>query len=410
MKKNNQFDQVFSSLGVQYSPDFVYMSWDLFKHPHRKLDRALFQTVKHHFEEEFGGKALFFLKGRDAIEVALHQLGIGAGKVVFTQAFSCIALEQAILRAGATPSYVDVSEGQVNMSVDTLEKAATDVTPAAIIVQHSLGIPADIVAIKHWCVQNKVLLIEDLAQGYGGQAEDGAKLGTYADVVILSFGRDKILDSLIGGAVIFKGDVSFQYHVHAHHISDFSVLRKFLYPTLTQKIRELTPSKLAQILYHLGKLLQIISSPIQSELSGVGSFPHEFSPLLQYQIRHHHEDIAHRRMIAEKYIEVMSEHEGIFPFTIDQMLAGSCLRFPILVQQPDHVTKALEAKQIFISDRWYRSAVDSGSLSYQTMYQVGSCPNAEFLASYIINLPTHRAITPDIAVSICQEIKNVIGM
>lgn len=410
MKNNSQFDLVFSSLGVQYSPEFIDMAWDLFKHPHRKLDRAMFQTVKHHFEGEFGGKALFFLKGRDAIEVALHQLGIGAGKIVFTQAFSCIALEQAILRAGATPYYVDVAEGQVNMSVETLEKATEQVSPSAIIVQHSLGIPADIAEIKQWCVQNNVLLIEDLAQSYGGNALDGSKLGAYADVVVISFGRDKVLDSLIGGAVIFKAEVSFQYHVHAHHISDFSVLRKFIYPVFTKKIRELTPSKTAQVLYQLGKVLKILYSPIQSELDGVGSFPHEFSPLLQYQIRHHDENIAHRRKIAEKYIELLSEHEGIFPFTIEQMLTGSCLRFPILVQQPDLVVKALQAKQIFISDRWYRSAVDSGSLHYQTIYQQGTCPNAEFLASYVINLPTHRAINPEIAIRICQEVKNVVGI
>src|SRR5690606_31002986 len=94
------------------------------------------------------------------------------------------------------------------LNIETLEKALKQNPKAkALIVQHTLGYPADIEAIASWCKKNKLVLIEDLAHSAFGQLEDGRLLGSFGDAIAFSFGRDKVIDSISGGAVCFKKDV-----------------------------------------------------------------------------------------------------------------------------------------------------------------------------------------------------------
>jgi len=57
-----------------------------------------------------------------------------------------------------------------------------------------------------------------------------------------------------------------------------------------------------------------------------------------------------------------------------------------------------------LADRWYRAPVDSGSLARPTVYQTGSCPNAEAVAKKIVNLPTHINVEIKDAQRICRLI------
>ena len=59
------------------------------------------------------------------------------------------------------------------------------------------------------------------------------------------------------------------------------------------------------------------------------------------------------------------------------------------VENIAEVLVQLKAAGIHLADRWYRSAVDVGTVGYRSQYQTGSCPNAEKLATMCLNLPTH---------------------
>jgi len=86
-------------------------------------------------------------------------------------------------------------------------------------------------------------------------------------------------------------------------------------------------------------------------------------------------------------------------------MSGSLLRYPILVRNPDTIAKMLKRKNIFISDRWYRKAVDCSTLKCNSMYTHGSAANAEKLAAHIITLPTHLNIESGDAERIIASIK-----
>ena len=76
--------------------------------------------------------------GTDALQLSLTALGIGAGDEVVVPANTFIATAAAVVRAGATPRFADVSDHTLLMTPRTLAEAITPRTRAVIIV-HLFG-------------------------------------------------------------------------------------------------------------------------------------------------------------------------------------------------------------------------------------------------------------------------------
>src|SRR5258708_4589440 len=107
---------IFNSLGSNYTFDFAMLAFtQIFVADNMQLEK-----LKKNLNERYHGATTLVFKGRDAIELALHAHHIGAGDVVLTQAFTCCAIEEAIVRAGATPTYIDLEKEMLNPSVHTL--------------------------------------------------------------------------------------------------------------------------------------------------------------------------------------------------------------------------------------------------------------------------------------------------
>ena len=69
-----------------------------------------------------GKGVVLFESGRTALYAILLALGIGQDDEVLIQAFTCTAAVNQILWIGAKPVYVDVIDGEYNMSPDDLQK------------------------------------------------------------------------------------------------------------------------------------------------------------------------------------------------------------------------------------------------------------------------------------------------
>ena len=72
--------------------------------------------------------------GTDALQLALNALGIGAGDEVIVPANTFVATAEAVMLAGATPRFADVSPGTLLLTPEQLEAAVTDRTRAVIVV------------------------------------------------------------------------------------------------------------------------------------------------------------------------------------------------------------------------------------------------------------------------------------
>ncbi|HUQ48649.1 MAG TPA: DegT/DnrJ/EryC1/StrS family aminotransferase, partial [Gemmatimonadaceae bacterium] len=77
-----------------------------------------------------------YFRGRVALAAILKALGVTTGDEVLLQAFTCVAVPEAIISIGAIPVYVDVEPGGINMDADDLSAKIGNATKA-VIVQHS---------------------------------------------------------------------------------------------------------------------------------------------------------------------------------------------------------------------------------------------------------------------------------
>ena len=410
---------IFNSLGSNYS--FLFSLFAL-----KQVvwaDRSASVRLQKKLEEKFGGRAFFFYKGRDAIEFALRAHGIGKDDQVLTQAFTCHAIEEAILRAGAQPVFVDLEKNEVNPSVRTLTEALEKAPHAkAVLLQHTLGYPADVQAIRQWCDAKKILLIEDLAQSYGALDAQGKEVGSLADAIIFSFGRDKVIDAVSGGGVILKQQAAQTWAQEnlknvKKNISFVIILRDMTYPFLTWIVRNTDQIFIGKFLFRLAKSTGWFTSPIESPTQEITMMPLQYAALALHHFKHVDKQLQHRRQIAEVYAAELHHLKSNMQFLVlnaEHSKNAVNLRYPYITDYPDLLAESLTRKHIYITDRWYREAVDSGSLHLGTQYVVGSCQNAEYLADHVLNLPTHRGISmrkaKRLAITLQQEESKLAGI
>lgn len=161
--------------------------------------------------------ALAVTSGSSALKVALTAMDVGPGDEVIVPAFTFLATYEAVLEVGAVPIAADIDDS-LNMDPDDIEKRITPYTKAIIPV-HMCGAPARIDKIVAVAKKNKLLVLEDNAQGCGGSFE-GKKLGTFGDMGIFSFDYYKTVTTGEGGMILTDNkDLYLRadwYHDHGH--------------------------------------------------------------------------------------------------------------------------------------------------------------------------------------------------
>lgn len=108
-----------------------------------------------------------------------------------------------ILQFGAIPVFVDVTIPQYNIDVSMLEKALSPKTKA-VMLAHTLGNPFDLQAVKEFCVDHNLWLVEDNCDALGSTYTiDGATkfTGAIGDIGTSSFYPPHHMTMGEGGAV-----------------------------------------------------------------------------------------------------------------------------------------------------------------------------------------------------------------
>lgn len=146
--------------------------------------------------------------GTDALQLALMAWGIGSGDVVFVPDFTYFSSGEIVSAVGAVPVFVDVDRSTYNIDPKKLEEAINKVvsegkySPKAVIAVDLFGQPADYDAIKPICKKSGLYLLEDAAQGFGGEIR-GAKACSFGDISTTSFFPAKPVGCYGDGGAIF---------------------------------------------------------------------------------------------------------------------------------------------------------------------------------------------------------------
>ena len=153
-----------------------------------------------------------------ALELTLHQLGIGPGDEVITSAYTYTASASVVCHVGAKLVLVDCQQDSYEMDYDALERAVTSKTKAIIpvdiggvlcdydrifqIVQkkRSLFVPSDNPIQQ---ALGRVAVVADSAHGFGA-SRHGKMSGEIADFTAFSFHAVKNFTTAEGGAVVWR--------------------------------------------------------------------------------------------------------------------------------------------------------------------------------------------------------------
>lgn len=161
------------------------------------------------FEQEFAvycnvSHCIGVANGLDALMLifkAYIELGVlKPNDEIIVPANTYIASILAIINAGLTPKLVDTNLLNYNLTLEVLQNQVSQHTKGVLMV-HLYGQVTDAAAIKTFCKDFGLLLIEDAAQAHGA-VENGLKAGNIGDAAGFSFYPGKNLGCLgDGGAV-----------------------------------------------------------------------------------------------------------------------------------------------------------------------------------------------------------------
>ncbi len=146
--------------------------------------------------------------GTDALTLALKAWGIGVGDAVFVPDFTFFSSGECPAAEGATPVFVDVCEDTFNIDPEKLEQAIIKVKnegryiPKVVVAVDLFGLPADYTKIKPICEKYGLFLLEDGAQGFGGEI-NGKKACSFGDISTTSFFPAKPLGCYGDGGAVF---------------------------------------------------------------------------------------------------------------------------------------------------------------------------------------------------------------
>jgi len=146
LSPNTQKDDILLALKTLFRP----IQWFNFRHT-EKLEK---ETAKL-FGKEYW--ALAVNSGRSALYLILKSLDVSVTDKIALQGFTCIAVPNSVLWAGARPIYIDVDES-FNLDPKDLSKKV-DSNTKAVIVQHAFGTPAAVDEIKKVAKKNNLYIM-----------------------------------------------------------------------------------------------------------------------------------------------------------------------------------------------------------------------------------------------------------
>jgi dTDP-4-amino-4,6-dideoxygalactose transaminase len=142
--------------------------------------------------------------GTEALSLAIHGMEIGPGDEVILPTFTFFATAGSVVRAGATPVFVDIDP--VTFNLDPAEVAAR-ITPRtrAIMAVHLFGQAADMFPLWQLGEKYGIPIIEDAAQAQGASYM-GRPVGSLGAVACFSFYPTKNLGAYGDAGLVTTSD------------------------------------------------------------------------------------------------------------------------------------------------------------------------------------------------------------
>ena len=328
----------------------------------RERDRGALQRF---LTQKYGGQTILTKNGRSALAIALMAY-FKPGDTVIVNGFTCYAVYEAIKAAKLTPIWADISKEDLNFSTKSLEEAILQgkdsragATVKGVIIQNSLGNPVDITAVEKFAKKYNLVMIEDLAHCAGMKYPDGREAGTVGAAAVLSFGKDKSIDTISGGAVVLRD----------------------LFNTVIE-----APSKLPKI----SDTLRARFYPLFGAISRVLSYVHLGGVWMRMLVKIHWvEKSADNRLDTARKIAKFEAKLALRQLKKLKKSGEQPIREFCLVRDRDKLLAELRRNGYYFDGFWYERPVSPERYYKKVHFPEAKCPVAVEVARNIINLPVY---------------------
>ncbi len=405
----------------------VRLAWNILFQPGRWKKGSDVKKLEDALSNQFGGparpdagrsgrEAFTFSSGRESLLAILKALHYQRDEEVIVQGYTCVVVPNAIIAAGMVPVYADIERDTLNIDLDDLEAKITPKT-RAIICQHTFGIPAFTKRLRDMCDRHSLALIEDCAH-IMPDASGPKEIGHLGDVMFCSFGRDKAISGVAGGAVICtRKDICEELSKLYNDAQDLGLIRIkmfVLYPILYA---------LAKPIYGLGigKALLVIASKLKmlvpiltrSEKAGkmqaqLHRIPNACAALALDQLHRLKEINDHRRMLTKFYFDEGTKHN--WPMLLGVTPDLPLQKFPLFVDKAERIRQQLKKHNIHLHDGWTGCVICPAAADGEAVgYKDGQDPDAEMAGEQILSLPTHPTTTLTQAKELVQTLNPLLS-
>ncbi len=392
---------LFTALSPNAQKDDVALSFSLWFQPWKWRKGKSLPALQKFLADLIGVPYVFlFESGRTALYTLLKSLDLPQGAEVLLQAYTCVAVPEPVLWCGLKPVYVDCDEETLTMSVSDLEKKITS-RSKVLIIQHTLGNPANLDGLLAVARKHHLFVVEDCAHALGALYK-GKPVGSFGDASFFSFGRDKVVSSVFGGALLVKAlplAQKLEKFVRAYKLpSRRWILQQLLHPVLMGLVKATYDFYVGKVLLKMFQALHFLSKAVYPEERFgkkpffIGhSLPNGLAMLALHQLkklrRFHH----HRAMLAAAYDEFL-KNLPLRKVKIEQDAEPVYLRYTFKTARASALLQDARKEKMYLGD-WYTTAIAPADVDFDKIrYNPLSCPVAEKMAKETVNLPTHMQI------------------
>lgn len=369
---------------------------------HEKLNKKIEQFLK-------TKNILFTNTSRSALGLICDTVRPNPDKKIALPAFICAVVATPFLTRGYQIEWIETDE---NGLIDPLDFEAKATGISLVVVPHIFGQRAPLKAIVEIAKRHDIFVVEDGAHFIRQLLETDLKVQdpslVFADAQILSFGREKVLSCVSGGALIWPENSAYT--------KAFLTLKKSLKsPSKGWVIRHaLQPFIFCLSLnwwFRGGKIIPWFARKVkllplavtQAEKIGAENIPLRSLGLpqkriLARQIKQHDYQTLHAQAMAIAWQKILR-----IGFPEAEIIIPPCaFRVVLKTKAPrekEHlIYKLKQVKAPYHLSDWDGVPISPIDINYQNFgYQLGQCPKAEYFALTYLTFPTNiRTQKPDI--------------
>ena len=331
--------------------------------------------------------------GTDALLMALVAEKVGPGNTIFTTPFTFIATAEVISLLGATPVFVDIDPKTFNLDPDklalaiealkagnnasvyplpgTINQELSAITPKGVIPVDLFGLPCDYDLINIIAQEHGLFVIEDAAQGLGGEYK-GRKAGALADVGCTSFFPAKPLGAYGDGGAVF---------------TDSDEMAEKL---ASIRVHGQGEDKYNNVCIGLNARLDTMQAAIL--LAKLDIFPQE---------------IDLRQDVAQRYTELLSPYAMLHPPCVPEGYKSVWAQYSLLAESPESRANIQESlkKAGIPTAIYYPKPLHLQTAFAGLGYKKGDFPISEDTSNRIFSLPMH----PYLKLNEIERICSIIG-